>query len=416
MKRWVVVAFVAVALSWLGFINVHLYRPGRVERAFAQVRFLELSLAQGGAERMQALFPEGYVFTWALEGLAAAQVARALPAADPRRQEALRVAREAMSHVDSDRARRTFTADMDPAYGAFYRSWSLYLRGCLMRAGGPARPTPFELGVFERDCDDFAAALARSDQPWLPSYPGSVWPADTAPGVAALAIADSLFAGRYRPVLARWIDAVRLSLDPDRGAIPHAADFVHAKVLGEPRGESLALVSLLLAEVDGTLARRQYEILRRDFVDYAWGVPGVREYPRGVRGRGDVDSGPLVLGFSGPAIVVGAGAALANGDEELGTTLLSVAELAGLPIEIAGRRAYAGGILPVGDAFLAWARSVPAGKPRSGFTPLVPRGWRIPFHLLSIAAGALLIRAASRAMRTREPSGEPVRAAGATKD
>src|SRR4051812_23686946 len=107
----------AVALLSLAVLNWRLYRPGRVETAIAQLRFLEESLDEGGAERMQSFFPEGYVFTWALYGLASANVARALSPLDSRRGAALRAAREAVRHVDSDHAKAPFASDMEPRYG-----------------------------------------------------------------------------------------------------------------------------------------------------------------------------------------------------------------------------------------------------------------------------------------------------------
>jgi hypothetical protein len=391
--RLLLIAATAGTTWWLVLLNCRLYRPGRVDTAIAQLTFLEKSLADGGAERMQSVFPEGYVFTWALYGLTSAQVARALPHSDERRDQALREARAAVAHVVSDHAKSTFVSDMEPRYGAFYSSWALYLRSCVLRASGALGPAPFDLNEFKRDCDSFAAALSRSESPYLPSYPGAVWPADTAPGVAALAIADSVFGGRYRPVIARWVEAARQRGDPEYGAIPHAAD-------GGPRGESLALMSYILVDVDPSLARHQYDVLRQNFVAYTWGIPGVREYPHGVDGHGDIDSGPIVLGLSGPATVVGAGAAIANGDEDLATALLATAEVAGLPIEIAGQRRYAAGYLPVGDAFLAWARSALPAAPQAHYPPLVPRWWRLPVHALSLALGSLPLYLAIRANRS----------------
>jgi hypothetical protein len=402
--RLALTAVTAAFVLWLALLNFRLYRPGRVETAIAQLRFLESSLAEGGAERMQSIFPEGYVFTWALHGLAAAQVARALPPSDERREDALRAAREAVAHVDSDAARATFDSDMEPKYGAFYTSWSLYLRSSVLRASGAWGTAPFDLERFERDCDSLATALSRSENPYLQSYPGSAWPADTAPGVAALAIADSIFGGRYRSTVSRWVRAVRHKVDPRYGALPHEAYFIDGSAVGDPRGESLALMSFVLADVDTSLARQQYEILRRNFVDYTWGVPGVREYPHGVNRRGDIDSGPIVLGYSGPAVVVGAGAAIANGDEELATTLLASTDMLGFPIEIAGRRRYAGGFLPVGDAFLAWARSAAPAAHRTSYAPLVPRWWRLPIHALSLALGAWALSIAIRVNRVRRPT------------
>jgi len=389
----------AALVFWLTALNVRLHFPGRRDTAIAQLAHLSSVLHQGAADQMQSWFPEGYVFTWALYGLASAQVAEALPTSDARRAVALRGARESVEHVLSEQGRSTFVEDMDPPYGAFYASWSLYLRSVVLRASRPGDPLPFDMDEYSRDCGRLAAALERSPTPFLHSYPGQAWPADTGVGVAALAICDAVLGVRYRPILSRWVREVRLRRDPRTGAIPHAANAADGSPRDGPRGESLALLSRVLVDVDSSLAREQYTILRESFVDYAWGWPGVRVFPRGVNGHGDVDSGPVVLGFGGPATVVGAGAALANGDPRLGTTLLAVAEVVGFPIEFAGRRWYGGGIAPVGDAFLAWARSTPPTAREAGYGRVVPRGWMLPIHAGSTLVLLLLIRRLMRAGR-----------------
>ncbi len=147
------------------------------------------------------------------------------------------------------------------------------------------------------------------------------------------------------------------------------------------RGGSLALMSRVLAEAAPDFAQELYAVLKGQFVAYTWGVPGVREYPHGTSGPGDVDSGPLFLGFSGSAIVVGAGAARIHGDESLARALLETVEVSGLPIEWRGSRCYLFGTVPVGDAFIAWARST-APLPESGLAHSgnrrFPRWWALP--------------------------------------
>lgn len=164
----------------------------------------------------------------------------------------------------------------------------------------------------------------------------------------------------------------------------------------------MALLSLILVDVDAQLAKQQYDILRASFIDYVWGVPGAREYPHGIEGGGDVDSGPIILGFSGPAIVVGAGAAIAHGDEDVADALLATAEIFGVPIQINGRRWYAGGRVPVGDAFLAWARTVPAAPDpdMTQYDRVIPRMWRLPLQALTLLIAILLVRSGVRAAST----------------
>ncbi|TPW17182.1 MAG: hypothetical protein FD129_474 [bacterium] len=385
-----------------------------METAIAQLRFLSSSLDGGGATGMQAVFPEGFVFTWALYGLAEAEVARALPRSDARRSVALARARIAVERVLSDDARKPFALEMQPPCGAFYASWSLYLRSVVLRATDTGDPAPFDLVQYEQDCDAFAAVLAGSESPFLPSYPDAVWPADTVMGVAALAIHGQVLDSRYDLLIARWLEDVDERLDPELGAISHVADAIDGMPRGGARGGSLALMSRTLVDVDSALARRQYEILRRHFVDYAWGIPGVREYPHGVDGPGDIDSGPLVFGFAGPATVVGLGAAIAHGDEELASSLLATPDMTGFPIELAGQRRYAGGLVPVGDAFLAWARTTPAGPRTTAYPPIMPAWWRLPFHAVSAVASALMLVMSfgvGRRRRSGRPSTRPARRA-----
>ena len=55
-------------------------------------------------------------------------------------------------------------------------------------------------------------------------------------------------------------------------------------------------------------------------------------------------------------------AARRHGDIELATVLDREADLLGLPLPAGSGTTFALGFLPVGDAFVAWARSVPAGE------------------------------------------------------
>ncbi len=99
-----------------------------------------------------------------------------------------------------------------------------------------------------------------------------------------------------------------------------------------------------------------------------------RDFPRASRRGGDIDSGPLLFGISASATVVAVRAARVNGDEALAVDLLTVIDVGGVPRE----RCYGLGLLPVADAFLAWARAAPS--PSVG-APTVPRSptssWRL---------------------------------------
>ena len=369
-----------LAIALIGVVavcNLRLLAPRGPRAAIAQLRFLEGALVDGAAEDMQRWFPEGRVFTWALYGLASARTAMLLPPDDPRRARLLAASGAAVDTVFSDRARSTFVRDMSPEWGVFYTSWSLYAAAEHLRATGASDPARVER--FRLEADRLAAALDASPTPFLQSYPGSSWPADTSVGVAALAIHDRVLPSRYGATVRRWVSRARERTSPDLGALGHTAD-PRTGASGEVRGSSLALMARVLVDVDSDFAREQYRVLRDRFVRARWGGIGVLEYADGRYAGGDVDSGPLVLGFSGPALVVGMAAARANGDARLGRILLGVTELVGLPWGVSSRR-YAGGLVPVGDAFIAWARSGPPTTD-ARWDPRLPWWWPVPVQLL----------------------------------
>lgn len=393
MKRWLYVGVVVAAGLLLGVLNYRAYSPGDTQTVLSQLEFLGHSLHDGGGERMQQIFPEGYVFTWALYGLASAQVAQQLPQDDQRRAALLDRARTAVDCVESQLARSTFPVDLDPQCGAFYFSWSLYLRAKYIRAAGAREVSPGILERFERDCSELAGALDRSPSPFLPSYAEACWPADTCVGIAALSIRDRTLGPKYTAVINRWLEDARQRLDPSLRALSHGADSATGAPADGIRGSSLALMSCVLADVSPEFAAEQYAVLQSHFADYTWGVPGVREYPHGSDGTGDIDSGPVILGFSGPAVVVGAGAARVHGDESLAKALFGTVEAVGFAYEWNGGRRYAIGVIPVGDAFVAWAKSL---EPLSGArtTPwkrIVPAWWALPAHAVSLAVMVLMV-------------------------
>lgn len=80
------------------------------------------------------------------------------------------------------------------------------------------------------------------------------------------------------------------------------------------------------------------------------------------------------------ATVVTLGAAQVEGDAPLASALANYAEVAGVAIGTPWSKRYAFGLLPIGDAFLAWSRTA---RPWVVGTPPAPpatvsRWWRLP--------------------------------------
>lgn len=385
---------ILLLLSLLALIaNVRIWTPAsaiydapRIQRdVLPQMRFLRHRLDTGAGEAMQELFPEGYFFMYALYGLAWVDVGLREETGSPRRREALREGRWALAHLDSTRGKAVFSAELDPPYGVFYVGWRSWLQGGVLKLQDAGNRIPGEVARFEADCDALAAAYARSSTPFLKAYPGAAWPVDNTVAIAALRLHDSLFAPRYADTITKWCAAAKAKADASTGLLPHEVDPDTGDAVDMPRATSLSLMTRFLYEIDPVWGRDQYERYRTRYVATPLAIPGVREFPRGVSRRGDVDSGPLVMGLSGSASVVTIGAAQVHGDTRLALALLNSEEAAGLPMQWGGEKSYGFGLLPVADAFIAWSKvSQPWVAAREGsassFKALVPSWWRWAIH------------------------------------
>ncbi len=180
----------------------------------------------------------------------------------------------------------------------FYVGWSSWLRGGVLMLQQPADRPAAEIERFAADCAALAAAFDRSPTPFLTAYPGQAWPVDSTVAVAALRLHDTLLPARFAPTIERWLREARERLDPATGLLPHRADPSTGQPLEGARGSSQSVIARFLSEIDPAWGREQYALFRQQFVATPLGVAGLREYPHGSAGRGDVDSGPLVLGVS----------------------------------------------------------------------------------------------------------------------
>ncbi|SBT51965.1 hypothetical protein [Micromonospora auratinigra] len=355
-----------------------------------QLTFLRQALDDGAGEDAQALFPEGWFFAHALYGLTQVDLGLRRPAAD--RTTALREARWALARLESPAGRAPFSPDLTPAYGVFWQGWTNWLRGGVLALQDPGRRDPAEVRRFADASAGLAAAFDASPSPYLPAYPGQAWPVDSTVAVASLRLHDALLPPRFGPTVGRWLAGVRQRLDPRTGLIPHRVDPVTGAPAEVARGTSQSVIHRFLGEIDPAFARAQYLRFRERYVVSPLGLgPAVREYPRGLDGPGDVDSGPLPLGVSLSATVVTLGAAQAQGDTALAGALANYGELVGLPLETPRTKRYAFGLLPVGDAFLVWSKSSrPWVSPAPGPPPAtVSRWWRLPLSALLVLVGAL---------------------------
>ena len=364
------------------------------DRAPRQLRFLDGVLASGRERQMQALFPEGEFFTRVLTGLAEARSG----------ESHLAHARARLAAIETPDSLQVFGSGMVPDHGIFAAGWSLALAVAIAQASG----TEADRQVVRDHAQIVYDALRQPGSPFAASYPGQFWPCDSVVAAGSLAEAIALLGLPWRADLVSWRQRALAAADSETGLLAHQVD-AQARALVGPRGSSQAIIQTFWPALNTLAGAKdaQWQQFTGTFVAERAGLLGVLEYPRGVPGAGDVDSGPLVFGVSLSASAVGLAAARANGDRALAGRLTRQVELFGIPTGLQTTR-YLFGLLPVADAFIAWARTVPEGEPpisggsgRSAWA----LAWTVP-PLLVIVCGVALRPGKRRRRRNTTQSGQ----------
>lgn len=358
-----------------------------------QLRFVRGALDRGAGTEMQTLFPEGYFFSYVLYGLAWVDLGQSLAPNDPLRRTAISEARWAAEQLNTPAGLAPFSPALDPPFGVFAIGWRAWLQGGLLKLLAPEQRPAELVEQVVIDCGLLDAAFSRSATPFLSAYPNQAWPVDSVVAVAALRRCDTLFGVQHAPTVERWLSQAKTLLDPATGLLPHRVDPLTGQAIDGARGSSQSIIQRFLPAINTAWGLEQYQRFRELFVTTILGVPGIREYPIGQEGLGDVDSGPLLFGVSLSASAVTLGAARAWGDTTLAEPLRQTGEWLGMPIDWSGERRYAFGLVPVGDAFLVWSKTAPLWPATTNaphFAAVVPTWWRFGAHIAGVALLALL--------------------------
>ncbi|MFZ1330675.1 MAG: hypothetical protein WAR83_00690, partial [Flavobacteriales bacterium] len=321
----------------------------------AMLASLNPRMHNGVPDRMQRLFPEGEAFSYALYGLANCNTTRWCD--HDLKMQRIDEARWALNELESERVRARFPALLPPVHGIFHAGWSAFLHGSILQASGIGAISIEERQAFIRRCDTIASTVVNAPTAYPESYNGMAWPADATVAMAALALHDRILPDRYANVRRAWVQRVRRTIG-DSSGVAHAWDPETNAALSEMRGSSLALMCLLLPEIDSTFANEQFTAFSDNFFDEILGVPVVNEFPKNSWGKGDIDSGPLIFGAGPVAMIVGAGACRTNGDAFHDLEMNSTVDGFGFPLGTDERR-YLFGAMPVAELFIAWCRSQP---------------------------------------------------------
>jgi hypothetical protein len=203
--------------------------------------------------------------------------------------------------------------------------------------------------------DQIIAALKRkmlaAPSLLLATYPDEFYPLDNAMFIGALGLHAQATGTDHSELLRAWDAAARARFtDPATGLL-YQRTTATGQSVDLARGSGTAFASYALSRALPALSRDLWLSIRKHLYTTVLGFGAIREFSEKDRGRGDIDSGPVIFGLGVAASGFAIGAARAHGDIEAFRTLYASAHLMGMPVDGDARRNFvAGG--PIGQAIL----------------------------------------------------------------
>jgi len=252
---------------------------------------------------------------------------------------------------------------MAPGAGHAYLGYINLALG-MLRAVDPT--TPYA-ALNDRLTTALAQRLDRSPTGLIETYPGETWPPDVAAVAGSIGLHAAVTGVDRRALLERWAARFEACAVHRSGYLVQRVRTGTCKPVDAPRGSGTAIASYFIGFADPRLSQRLYEAVRDEGRACVLGFCGIREYAPGFHGKGDGDSGPMVMGMSVGATGFALGAARAHGDGDLYRELYRSTHLVGVPVGVDGNTRFAaGGAL--GNALLLamlTANRIPDSQPAS---------------------------------------------------
>jgi hypothetical protein len=238
---------------------------------------------------------------------------------------------------------------LDGAHGHAYMAYPALAVG-VARIIDPAFPAE-----VARRHDALIAAYERrlraSPTGLIETFPGEAYPTDVAAVAAAIAVHGRVTGKDHGAVLAHWARNVRrVQIDPVSRLVHQRMRARTGEPVDAPRGSGTGLAAYFAGFVDRSLAEELTRALLTQEATFA-GFGAIREYAPGHHGRGDIDSGPVVLGVSASATGFALAATRAHGYRHAYTRIYRTAALFGMPFADGDRMRFATGG-PIGNALL----------------------------------------------------------------
>ena len=137
----------------------------------------------------------------------------------------------------------------------------------------------------------------------LESYPSAIWIPDNTVALASLKLHSAVAGSEYDAVCSRWVEYAKSNLiEPETNALYSTINNETGKAKEEPRGSMLGWSIMFIYQFDSEFAIELYQNYKKNF-SCEWLIFRLFEERSGKRETsiGDIDSGPIILGYSIPA-------------------------------------------------------------------------------------------------------------------
>lgn len=218
--------------------------------------------------------------------------------------------------------------------------------------------------------DEITAALARrvteSSTLLIETYPAEIYPVDNCAVIASIALYDRATGRDHATLIKRWLGRCREKYVDRRTGLFYQAVSANGAPADAARGSGTCLGLYFLSLVDDSLSAELYQAVRRELAGKFLGFGAVHEYPASApAGSGDIDSGPILLGYSISATGFCVAGARIHADREYFGRLYSTAHLFGAPRNSGESQHFVTGG-PLGDAIMF---AMLTAQPRSTLYP-----------------------------------------------
>lgn len=220
------------------------------------------------------------------------------------------------------------TLDGDKPHAAYLGYFNLVLG--MERLLSPDSPYA---ALHDRISATLHRRLAASELLLLETYPHEVYPTDNSALIGSLGLHDRATGQQtHAELLARVRERlIERYIDPQTGLLYQVIHPEDGTPVDVGRGSGTACGAYFLSFYDRALARKLWNAVRAKQYGQLFGFGMIREYPPGHEGLGDIDSGPVILGYGVSATGFAIAGARMFGDRDALTRLVSTAVLYGGP-------------------------------------------------------------------------------------